>query len=355
MSFVSRALSASLLLLMSAWLSIATVQAEEAPEVIRIGVPDLSTRNKPYAPGALGIAQRQHQLEEAFASRGTRIEWHFFRGAGPAINEALANGQLDVVGLGDLAAIIGRSGGLKTRVLMGSRGSNMFLASRPEANIARAEDLKGKRVALYRGTADQLSFGRLLAEAGLREQDLKITSLDWSAAAAALLAGQVDATWSNFNVLSLRDKGMAIPLSTQTLSPHATVQGATLATQDFIDRYPQATQTLVDVLVDIAGSLSEPVGYQQYLVGQEQASGIPVALAKEESKGADLRFRSSPRLDSFLTASLEESLRQAHELRLVRRQFDVAQWLEPRFVEQSIARHGASPWPRYDAQGKAQP
>ncbi|GAB7528671.1 ABC transporter substrate-binding protein [Pseudomonas sp. 3A(2025)] len=353
MTVVSRTLR-SVLLLLTAWLSISAAHAEQAPEVIRIGVPDLSTRNKPYSPGALGVAQRQQLLEKAFAGSGTRIEWHFFRGAGPAINEALANGQLDVVGLGDLAAIIGRSSGLQTRVLIGSRGSNMFLASRPEANITRVEDLKGKRVGLYRGTADQLSFGRLLAQAGLREQDLKIISMDWTAAASALLAGQIDATWSNFNVLSLRDKGMVIALSTQTLSAQATVQGTTLATQDFIERYPQATQTLVNTLVDIAGQLSDPAGYQQYLVEQEHSSGIPLALAQEESKGSDPRFRFSPRLDDFLLTSLQDSQRQASELRLIRKPVDVVQWIEPRFVEQAVARQGASPWPRYDANGKAQ-
>lgn len=354
MTVFSRALSATLLAL-TVWLGSGSAQAETAPQVIRIGVPDLSTRNKPYAPGALGVAQRQQQLEKAFAESGTRVEWHFFRGAGPAINEALANGQLDVVGLGDLAAIIGRSSGLQTRVLMGSRGTNMFLASRPEAAIHKVEDLKGKRVAVYRGTADQLSFGRLLAGAGLREQDVKVISLDWTAAASALLAGQIDATWSNYNVLTLRDRGMSIALSTQTLSLQATTQGTLLATQAFIDQYPQAVQKLVDTLVDNSASLIDPASYEQYLVAQEQASGIPVALAREESKGMDLRFRFSPRLDPFLSSSLQESQRQASELRLIRKPFDVEQWLEPRFVEQAVSRHGASAWPLYDAQGKALP
>lgn len=355
MNTALRALSVCLLLAASAWSSSGAADAQQAPTVIRIGVPDLSTRNQPYAPGLLGIAHDQRQLEQAFEASGTRIEWHFFRGAGPAINEALANGQLDVAALGDLAAIIGRASGLETRVLMGSRGTNMFLASRPQANIRRVEDLEGKRVAVYRGTADQLSFGRMLAGVGLSERDVKVISLDWTAAGAALLAGQIDATWSNYNVLQLRDKGLVVPLSTRTSSLQATTQGTLLATQAFIDRYPETTQTLVEVLVDNAAALIDPARYEQYLVDQERASGIPLALAREESEGMDQRFRFSPRLDPFLAASLDASMRQARELRLIRRQFDVGQWFEPRFVEQAVARHGLSPWPRYDAEGKALP
>lgn len=36
----------------------------------------------------------------------------FFKGAGPVVNEALANGQVDFAYLGDLAAIIGKANGL---------------------------------------------------------------------------------------------------------------------------------------------------------------------------------------------------------------------------------------------------
>lgn len=328
--------------------------AQSVPEVIRIGVPDLSTRAKPYAPGLLGVAHQRQQLEQAFAQQGTRVEWHFFRGAGPAINEAFANGQLDFAALGDLAAIIGRASGLDTRLLLGSRGTHLFLASTPQAGIRQIQDLKGKRVALYRGTADQLSFGRVLANAGLSEKDLKIINLDWTAAMAALVAGQIDATWSNYNLLTLRSQGIEVPLSTQSMPLLATTQSGLVASQGFIQRYPEATQTLVDVLVSNAAWLKVPEHYEQYLVQQEQASGIPAVLAREEAAGADLDFRFSPRLDAFLSTSFSQSIEQAKALRLIRRSFEVKDWFAPQFVEQALRRQQLQgTWPDYDSQGRA--
>lgn len=104
-------------LLMSAALMTSTVQANDAtpqdaqkPTEIRIGLPDQSAGSKPFIRGPLGLAHIQKQLEKEFEPQGIKIQWSFFKGAGPAVNEALANKQLDVVYLGDLAAIIGRAG-----------------------------------------------------------------------------------------------------------------------------------------------------------------------------------------------------------------------------------------------------
>ncbi|WP_455925528.1 ABC transporter substrate-binding protein [Pseudomonas putida] len=328
--------------------------AEPAPPVIRIGAPDLTTTAKPYAPGLLGIAHERQQLEQAFAAQGVKVQWHFFRGAGPAINEAFANGQLDFAFLGDLAAIIGRANGLDTRVLLAGRGTNLFLASTAQANIHRLQDLKGKRVALYRGTADQLSLGRALASVGLSERDLKVTNLDWSAANAALLAGQIDATWSNYNLLTLRAKGIEVPVSTKTLPLTATTQATLVGSGAFLAKYPEATQTVVNALVSDAAWVQQPEHYQQYLLAQEQASGIPAALAREESAGANLNFRFSPRLDPFIRASLADSVAQAEQLRLIRHPFDVQAWFASAFVEKALVDlHLQATWPDYDRDGQA--
>ncbi|QKZ04848.1 ABC transporter substrate-binding protein [Pseudomonas eucalypticola] len=328
--------------------------AVTAPDVIRIGAPDLTTTAKPYAPGLLGIAHDRQQLEQAFATQGIKIEWHFFRGAGPAINEAFANGQLDFAFLGDLAAIIGRASGLDTRVLLATRGTNLFLASTPQAGIRRIEDLKGKRIALYRGTADQLSLGRALASVGLSERDLKVINLDWTAANAALLAGQIDATWSNYNLLTLRAKGIEVPVSTKTLPLTATTQATLVGSGAFLQHYPAATQTLVNALVNDAAWVQQPEHYEQYLVAQEHASGIPAALAREESAGANLNFRFSPRLDPFIRASLNDSVEQAAQLKLIRRTFDVQAWFAPAFVDQALRDLKLeTTWPAYGPLGQA--
>ena len=165
-----------------------TANADELKE-IRIAVPDLSAGTQHSGGGVVDVLREQQIFEKAFADQGIKIQWSFFKGAGPVINEAFANGQVDLAYLGDLAAIIGKSNGLDTRLLSASaRGVKHYLGVVPGSGIKTLHDLKGKRVAIFRGTASQLSFDAALASQGLSEKDVKVINLDFNAAVAALAA-----------------------------------------------------------------------------------------------------------------------------------------------------------------------
>lgn len=332
-------------------------QANDAkPAEIRIGLPDQSAGSKPFIGGPLGLAHIRHSLEQTFEPQGVKVRWSFFKGAGPAVNEALANRQLDVVYLGDLAAIIGRAGGLPTRLLLGSRGSSSYLAATPESGIERIEDLRGKRVAVYKGMADQLSFERALKSAGLSDRDVRAINLDWSAGRAALAARKVDAVWGGVSLLTLRPQGIRIVTSSQTLGWPNTTQAAVLASQEFIDRYPQATQQLVDTLVREAHWSGDPAHLKEYIALMTEQSQIPAALFEEQFTPQTLSLKTSPRIDPFLTDSLQDSVRRAKASGLIRGDFSVAAWVEPRFVDSALNTLGlASAWPVYDADGNARP
>ncbi|WP_263263305.1 ABC transporter substrate-binding protein [Pseudomonas sp. RIT-PI-S] len=328
-------------------------QALAAPVVVRIGSPDQGAGPQPFVAGVVGLAHIRQQLEQALAADDVSVEWHFFKGAGPAINEALANQQLDLAWLGDLAAIIGRASGLETRWVLGARGANMYLAVRPGLSIQHLADLKGKRVAVYRGTADQLSFARALASEGLQERDLQIVSLDWAAARAALVAGQIDATWSGMGVLGLAERGVTFPLSTQDLPPLATTQAGLIATQAFIEAHPQVLQHIVDVLVANAAWISDAGNRDAYTRLMAERSQLPATLFNQELSIGDPLFRGSPRLDPFLADSLQASVEQAKTLGLIRRAFDARAWLAPQFVDQALERQKLQAlWPAYNDDGK---
>lgn len=328
--------------------------AAEQPAVIRIGAPDLSAGPKPFFAGPLGLAYLRGQLEQAFAADGIKLEWHFFKGAGPAVNEALANEQLDFAGLGDLAAVIGRASGLDTRLLAGGRGSNSFLAVTPESGIHQLAHLRGKRVAVFRGTADQLAFARALESVGLSERDVRVVSLDWNAARAALAARQIDATWGGMGLLAARSQGIEVPVSTKQMPLLATTQVGLIGRAAFIERYPAATQKLVDEYVKNAAWISDPAHQSEYIRLMAERSAIPATLFESEMADTNLNFRSSPRLDPFLRNSFQDSIDRAASLRLIRRTFKVGDWFDPRFVDAAVQRLGLQQrWPDYTADGHA--
>src|SRR6187551_1828263 len=116
--------------LFTAVLAIATalpLTSADKPSVIRFGFATVGLDGfSPVAGGSTaGSAQSKGLLDEEFKADGIKVEWNFFRGAGPALNEALANGLVDFGWHGDLPSIIGKSSGLKNKLIIanGTRGS----------------------------------------------------------------------------------------------------------------------------------------------------------------------------------------------------------------------------------------
>src|SRR3954469_20953860 len=196
--------------LLSLSLNFAWAHAEEAPKTIRIGVAAEGVGGRQYAYRmSLDVARAQGLIEKEFAPSGTKIEWHYFRAAGPAVSEALASHQVDFVFHGDLPSVIVRSTGIKTRYLMPLYArSNIYVAVPAKSDIHTLADLKGKVVSNFRGTAVQLVAARILSSVGLSERDLKLVNLDTASANAALATGQVDAGFVLLNSLGLKDQGL---------------------------------------------------------------------------------------------------------------------------------------------------
>lgn len=305
---------------------------------IRIAVSDIGAGGKPAGGGLVDVLHSQQRLEKEFASDGIEVQWVFVKGAGPVINEAFANGQVDMAFLGDLASIVGKSGNLDTRVIAAAaRGVNHYLAVRPGSSIKSLGDLKGKRVGLFRGTAAQLSFISALRSSGLSERDLQIINLDFAAASAALAAGHIDATWGGNNALALAERGLAeLPVSTKHTEHGAgQLSGLVLVTERFASAHPEWLQRLLKVQREAAQWAGEPANREAYIELQSAQSGYPQSLLRSDLQGEDLAHLLSPELDDNFVARLRESIEIAQEARLIRRPVNLDTWLDTRYLEHS--------------------
>jgi ABC-type nitrate/sulfonate/bicarbonate transport system substrate-binding protein len=115
-------------------------QAADLPKEIRIGVAGVGTGNRPVVGGAyVATAANNGDLENEFKKDGIAVKYVYFAGAGPAVNEALANGQLDFAYQGDLPALVAKAGGLPTKLILAAgrflchlrRRSRGFAVSHP--------------------------------------------------------------------------------------------------------------------------------------------------------------------------------------------------------------------------------
>lgn len=314
------------------------VQAADRVEEIRIAVPDVSAGSQPSGGGVVDVLRAQEIFEQEFAADGIKVQWSFFKGAGPVINEALANGQVDFAYLGDLAAIIGKANGLDTRLLSATaRDIKHYLGVVPGSGIRTLADLKGKRVGIFRGTASQLSLDAALASRGLSERDLQVINLDFNAATAALAAKQIDATWGLSNLIALKARGVAeLPLSTDDLGGVGSIQGVLVADGRFVDRHPEITARLVKAQQKAVTWLRDEHNKQAYIDLVSGLANYPTLILQNDLHNASFSRIFDPQLDAGFLGRLQQSVDLAAEQRLVRKGFVVADWAEPKFLDAAL-------------------
>ncbi|MCT8173869.1 ABC transporter substrate-binding protein [Variovorax sp. CY25R-8] len=329
--------------------------AQAAPDTIRIGVATAGGGDPVTWGGSPGgVARANNWLEEEFKASGIKVEWLFFKGAGPAVNEALSNKQIDFAYQGDLPSIVGRSNGLKTKVLLvsGAR-NNLYLVTPTQSAIQSIKDLKGRTVSIFRGTNGHLVAINVLAAEGLAERDIKGVNLDTGSAQAALVSNGVDAAFGGYEWFKVRDQGLAkVVYSTQGRDPALTRQAALLVRSEFEQANPAEVQRVVDVFVRAAHWSSEEKNRDD-LFRIWARSGTPVASWTAEFDKQPLAQRNSPLADDFIVARYKAVVGDALKLKLIRREVTVDDWFDTRYLKAALKKQGLEGyWSASDAKGQ---
>lgn len=324
--------------------------------VVRIGFASIGAGNRQFAGSGspVGHAHAEGILDRDLAPLGFEIRWFFFAGAGPAVNEALANNQLDIALQGDLPAVIGRANGLKTKLIM-ANGIHVpvYLAVAPDSDIKSVRDLKGRTVAWHRGTNLHLAIVKVLAANGLTERDLKVVNMDFAAADAALASRNVDAQFGSATVLALQRRGLArIAYTTKGDNPAFGRHSHMLVQESFAAENPELVARIVRTSVRVADWASDEAN-REALFASWARSGHPVENFRDDFEGQALAHRNSPVIDDFLRRQYQVQAEQALEYRLVRRAVDTAGWWDTRYVDAALAELNLGKrWIRRDAEGR---
>jgi sulfonate transport system substrate-binding protein len=162
----------------------------QAPKEIRI---DYAT----YNPVGLLLKDKGF-LEKELAKDGIGVRWVQTLGSNKAL-EFLNAGSIDFGSTAGAAALIGRINGNPIKsIYVYSRPEWTALVTRKDSPIAKVEDLKGKRVAVTRGTDPHIFLVRALQGAKLTEKDVKLVILQHPDGRTALERGDVDA-WAGLD------------------------------------------------------------------------------------------------------------------------------------------------------------
>lgn len=153
-----------------------------------------------YNPVGL-ILKEKGFLEEALAPQGTEVRWVQTLGSNKAL-EFLNAGSIDFGSTYAAASLVGKVNGNPIKSIYVYTRPNGVALLRPKGSaIQSVADLKGKRVAVTRGTDPHIFLIRALAKHGLGQDDIQSVLLQHGDGRAALARGDVDA-WSGLDPLT---------------------------------------------------------------------------------------------------------------------------------------------------------
>src|SRR6186713_3448654 len=164
--------------------------AAEKPSTITV---DWAT----YNPVSM-VLKDKGLLEKEFAKDGIAIRWVQSAGSNKAL-EFLNASSIDFGSTAGSAALVARVNGNPIKsIYVYSRPEWTALVTRKDTNISKVADLKGKRVAVTRGTDPHIFLVRALLAEKLSDKDITPVLLQHADGKAALIRGDVDA-WAGLD------------------------------------------------------------------------------------------------------------------------------------------------------------
>src|SRR5262245_16756069 len=137
-------------------------------------------------------------LEKEFAKDGIGIRWVQTLGSNKAL-EFLNASSIDLGSTAGAAALVAKINGNPIKsIYVYSRPEWTALVTRKDTAINKIQDLKGKRVAVTRGTDPHIFLVRALQSVGLTEKDISPVLLQHPDGKTALIRGDVDA-WAGLD------------------------------------------------------------------------------------------------------------------------------------------------------------
>ena len=212
-------------------------QAEEQPGTLRIGYQKY---------GTLVLLKARGTLEKRLAEQGIKVQWTEFPG-GPQLLEGLNVGSIDFGVTGETPPVFAQAAGADL----------VYVANEPPAPTSEAillpkdspiksvAELKGRKVALNKGSNVHYLLVRALEENGLKYSDIQPVYLPPADARAAFERGAVDAwvIWDPYQAAAEKQLHAHTLVDARGLADNHQFY---LATRTYAKEHPQVLTTLVE-------------------------------------------------------------------------------------------------------------
>lgn len=234
-----------------------------------------------YNPVGLALKEKGF-LEQELAKDGVKVEWVQSLGSNKAL-ELLNSKSIDFGSTAGVAAFIGKANGNPIKaVYVYSKPEWTALVATKDSPITKVTDLKGKKVAVTRGTDPHVFLLRALDEAGLSEKDIELVPLQHADGRNALEKGDV-AAWSGLDPLLAQtevDKGSR--LFYRDLSKNT--YGVLNVREEFATKHPEYVKRVIAAYEKArAWAQQNPEEYRKILVRDAKLNDAVAARVLERT------------------------------------------------------------------------
>lgn len=251
-----------------------------------------------------GFAVLMHTANSEGLYEGSEftVEEHFFDN-GPATNEAIAAGDIDVATIGAMPAVTGNiANGTRVVAMLADDEKSVQIYARNDSDIVKAgkgnidafpsiygtaNNWKNKQVICAKGTSSHYTLLAVLEVLGLTEQDIELINMEGASGASAFEAGTgdifvgFDPQWSTF--YENPDKYTCIATCADT---DKKLYDVVIATDDFCENHAEQLISLLQGLLQVSEKYeSDTEGYCQIMYDwQNEYSECNMELASYSAK-----------------------------------------------------------------------
>lgn len=196
-------------------------------------------------PG-LNLLKARGSLEKQLAPEGIQVKWISFQG-GPPMMEAMAAGSVDIGSVGNLPPVFAQASG-NPIVYVAATGSNagaQAIIVHKDSPIKTLADLKGKKLAIQKGTALQYFVLKALESAKLTLNDIKPVYLTIPDSTTAFEGGNVDALPIGDPYLASKELNNSVRVLVRG-SDVAPQRAFYIATQNFTKNHPDLVKIILE-------------------------------------------------------------------------------------------------------------
>ncbi len=233
------------------------------------------------------VARQQQLFEQQFPS--VQVAWKEFP-AGPQMLEALAVGAIDFGAVGNTPPVFAQAAGKDLKYIgyevVPQNAQALLIPA--DSSIRTLADLKGKRIAVQKGSSAHELLAKVLQKAGLSWQDIQPIWLPPADARAAFDKQSIDAwsIWEPYLSAAELDAKAKVLIDGQAF---ARTYSFYIANPQFIEQHPGATEKILQSLNTADQWVLQH--QQQALKIYQQSTGLKQNIAQ---RVIDKRLKPSP-------------------------------------------------------------